>query len=292
MSQLGFLGDQFIKDPSSCLELDATKDGFWEDIKILDRMANRTTDNILCYYVRCGQCKPSEILSNNNSSLPGDFHEVLSSLGWMIDIKSHDGWSGGVGNNGHVRYWADDHSELAILTPTSPILDTAVNNNNNDQCPRRRVTLASSSSNGPELSRLFMSRRVSKVKNVEVQKVVLVWLENMEDSHMFPVKKMIPNTDAVSLMILLQPLRNKLLLVRTLDTEGEVSRVSPLVDGVTVSPMVAANLIRHTVLNVCRRERLEADSSLYHRKNVLHDIKVKYAVNNNTTVDQIEKVFR
>ena len=59
-----------------------------------------------------------------------------------------------------------------------------------------------------------------------------------------------------------------------------------------ISPVVAGNLARLTVLNTATRHRLEADSCLYHRKNLLHDIKMKHAVNNNDVVDQLVNVFK
>ena len=231
MSQLGFIGQMFIKDPSSCLEIDSSQDSFIDDLKMLDKMSFRSRDNILSYFVRSGQTKPSEILSN--TSVSQEYLDLLSSLGWLIDVKTHEGWSGGVNTkfSPQIRYWSDENNELAVLTPTTPIIDVS-NINDQDQVTRRRVTLASSSSsNGSEFSRLFMSRRLNKVKNVEVQKFIVVWFENLEDSDKFPVKKLVTNTESISLMIFLQPLKNKMMLVRTVDASGEVRRVFPLVDG-------------------------------------------------------------
>ena len=62
--------------------------------------------------------------------------------------------------------------------------------------------------------RMYTSRRPKKVKNVLHQKVVVVWMENIEDKDKFPVRKLITNSENLSLVIFLQPLENKLLVVR------------------------------------------------------------------------------
>ena len=292
LSQLGFTDFMVTEDINSCVELDTKKPEFWEDLKILDKMSSRTGDTMYVYYVRSGQEKGSDILANNvSSTLPSEYLQLLSSIGWQVEVKSHLGWTGvgGSKSSSHILYWGDDTSELAILVPCTPVFDL-VASTSDQECPQRRVTL--NCSTAPELSRLFMSRRSKKEKNFDHLKVVVAWFENMEDSERFPLKKLIPNTNSISLIIYLQPLKNQLLKIRTVGVDGRKKVVVPLVDGALVSQSVVGNLLRQTALNVCRRERLETDSSQYHRRNAIHNIETKYAVNNKNVVQSLVNMFQ
>ena len=126
---------------------------------------------------------------------------------------------------------------------------------------------------------------------VQNHKVVVVWFENIGDSDRFPLNNLIQTTSSVSLMILIQPLMNKLLKIRTVDTAGQVRIVSPLVDGVLVSPHVAGGLIRDTCLHVFRRERLEADTCEYHRRVALQNLKTKYGRADVGLTDQLGNLY-
>ena len=292
LSQLGFTNFMVLDDINSCVELDSSSSEFWEDLKTLDKVSPRTGDTMYVFYVRSGQEKGSDILANNvSSTLPPEYLQLLSSIGWQVEVKSHLGWTGvgGSKSSSHILYWGDDTSELAILAPCLPVFDL-VANTTDQECPQRRVTL--NCSTAPELSRLFISIRPKKEKKLDHLKIVVAWFENMEDADTFPLNKLIPNTDSISLIIYLQPLKNQLLKIRTIGLDGRTKDLTPLVDGALVSQCVVGNLLRQTALNVCRRERLETDSSQYHRRNAIHNIEVKYAVNNKNVVLALVNMFQ
>ena len=91
------------------------------------------------------------------------------------------------------------------------------------------------------------------------QRVVVSWLENMEDAAKFPLSQLLPGYSSVCLVIFLQPLASGLVRVMITGWDGKPKCVVPLVDGLVVSPLVLGQLVRQTALNMCRRARLESD---------------------------------
>ena len=136
-----------------------------------------------------------------------------------------------------------------------------------------------------------MSRRPKKDKIIEHQKVIVVWIEYMEDYDKFPSRKLIVNSDSVSIIIYLQLLKTNLVQVRTVDVDGNVRTVAPLMDGVQVTLPAAGQLVRQTCINSCNRDRLESDTAQCLRKNALHNIKMKYAVNNDDLVESLTNLY-
>ena len=270
MTQLGFTHQML--NTSMCEELDSGAEEFWADLRSLDRMSTRTADSVYVYYVRSGQTEASEIWANTLASdLPVEYSSLLTSMGHRLEAGDQ-GWRGqGSQAAREVYYWENQSSELAILSPFERIIDKETSEN---KLSSRRPTIGTI--NGQEMSSLFSSMRLKKESIVQNQKVAVVWFENIDDSDKFPLNNLIQTTSSVSLMILIQPLMNNLLKVRTVDTAGKVSLVSPLVDGVLVSPHVAGSLIRETCLHVFRRDRLEADTCEYHRRVALQNLKTKY----------------
>jgi hypothetical protein len=121
---------------------------FASNLKILDAISNRTSDTIFVYYVRKGLTNADEILANNKLQTVSNsqFREFVLSLGCIVDVKSHSGWTGHVStawkiieddNNSkqvaeeenslqfdgrkHVLYWADVSHELVFMLPSGPI---------------------------------------------------------------------------------------------------------------------------------------------------------------------------
>ena len=271
LSQLGLVDQMLSGDEEDCLPLDSSSPQFWTDLKSLDSLNTRTVQTLCVYYVRRGQSRVSDILANNlSSSLPPDYLRLLSSLGWQVEVDSHAGWDGNVNStSSHILYWADDLSELAILVPCQPIIETF-----------------------PDLSTPTSAKRL---KYMTDQKVLLVWLESPEDRDKFPHKMLITNTESVSLIIYLSVLECGLVKVEVTTGEDQERTVSPLASGLVTSQSGLAGLVRQTALNVCRRDRLEADTSqqcpaLVRRAAILN-IRNNYGGNNNYTADNIQSLF-
>ncbi|XP_015122062.1 ral GTPase-activating protein subunit beta isoform X3 [Diachasma alloeum] len=116
-------------------------------------------------------------------------------------------------------------------------------------------------------------------------KIMVVWLESLEDYAHFPVDQLLPysSTGLESncrtlqasdvLLIYLHSLSNGLLRVKL---QGPVSRINlatPLIDGMLVSRRVLGTLVRQTAINMARRKRLDNDS--YHPPHVRRRLKVQ-----------------
>lgn len=100
MSHFGFLTLSPDKNRStatpSLVKLDANQPGFAEALESLDKLPTRSTDTLHVFYMKSGQRRASDILGNVNSQadIDGVFLELLLSLGWPVNVKSHAGWTG------------------------------------------------------------------------------------------------------------------------------------------------------------------------------------------------------
>lgn len=155
LSHFGFLsiGETSSKakeNPSmlsqSLIVLDSKKQGFLNDLQVLDKMSPRTCDTVHIFYVRVGQSSHHDIIENMNeeniSTLDNNFWQMLQTLGKAVDIDEHAGWTGFINSswkintptarksrgdfrvgdmnyNGEKRiiYWADVSSEMAFVVP-------------------------------------------------------------------------------------------------------------------------------------------------------------------------------
>ncbi|KAK1126439.1 hypothetical protein K0M31_005074 [Melipona bicolor] len=118
-------------------------------------------------------------------------------------------------------------------------------------------------------------------------KIMVVWLESLEDFAQFPISDLLPCTYSgleqsrviqVSdvQVIFLQALSSGLMRIRL---QGPVSRINlatPLIDGMVVSRRVLGTLVRQTALNMGRRKRLDNDS--YHPPHVRRRLKIQEMV--------------
>ncbi|KAI4894193.1 hypothetical protein NFI96_011735 [Prochilodus magdalenae] len=109
-------------------------------------------------------------------------------------------------------------------------------------------------------------------------KVLVVWVERYDDIENFPVSELLAETStgvesAVNSsasrpsssekdvpVIFIHPLKTGLFRIKLHGAMGKFSMVIPLVDNMVVSRRSLGFLVRQTVINVCRRKRLESDS--------------------------------
>lgn len=130
----------------SLISLNHKSSDFASNLKVLDAISNRTSDTIFVYYVREGMTHAHDILDNarHQSLLNGPFGEFLLSLGCVINVSRHVGWTGHISSawkildedisptseeqlnfDGRKRalYWADVSHEVVFITPSGPIPD-------------------------------------------------------------------------------------------------------------------------------------------------------------------------
>ncbi|XP_073726642.1 ral GTPase-activating protein subunit beta isoform X4 [Misgurnus anguillicaudatus] len=109
-------------------------------------------------------------------------------------------------------------------------------------------------------------------------KVLVVWVERYDDIENFPVSELLAETStgvettANSTasrssssekdvpIIFIHPLKTGLFRVKLHGAVGKFNMVIPLVDNMVVSRRSLGFLVRQTVINACRRKRLESDS--------------------------------
>uniref|UniRef100_A0A8C5DL61 Ral GTPase-activating protein subunit beta n=1 Tax=Gouania willdenowi TaxID=441366 RepID=A0A8C5DL61_GOUWI len=109
-------------------------------------------------------------------------------------------------------------------------------------------------------------------------KVFVVWVERFDDIENFPLSDLLAETSTgleASMsnstscrygllekdvpLIFIHPLKTGLFRLRLHGAVGKFGMVIPVVDGMVVSRRALGFLVRQTVINVCRRKRLESD---------------------------------
>ncbi|XP_071374651.1 ral GTPase-activating protein subunit beta-like isoform X1 [Centroberyx affinis] len=113
LSHFGLLSPEALKEPGlSCVPaqlvlLDSSLPGFSEALSSLDRLPSRSCDSAFVFYMRAGQKTAAEILRNvdSSSSVQPVFLDFLLSLGWLVEVGRHPGWTGSVRTS-----WATNHN--------------------------------------------------------------------------------------------------------------------------------------------------------------------------------------
>nr|XP_046167528.1 ral GTPase-activating protein subunit beta-like isoform X1 [Oncorhynchus gorbuscha] len=127
-------------------------------------------------------------------------------------------------------------------------------------------------------------------------KVLVVWVERYDDIENFPLADLLvetstgvettansststrPTTSGQDVQVIfIHPLKTGLFRIRLHGALGKFSMVVPLVDGMVVSRRSLGFLVRQTVINACRRKRLESDS--YNPPHVRRKQKIAEVVN-------------
>jgi len=258
LSHLGLLSEAYMDDDNlSLIELDASNSKFWEELKSLDMLSTRNQDTILVYYVKNKETSSCDILSNSLSAdLPSSYLTLLSSLGWQVELGQHPGWAGQQvktsDDSQHILYWADEFTELAILVPCQPYL---LSESSEQVLAAEQQRYCASPR--PGIGRMVANRKGERM--MDNQRVVVAWLENMEDATKFPLSQLVPGYNSVCVVIFLQPISSGLVRVKVTGWNGKPRCVAPLGDGMVVSPLVLGQLVRQTAVNMSRRTRMESD---------------------------------
>ncbi|KAG7283496.1 hypothetical protein CRUP_035289 [Coryphaenoides rupestris] len=287
LSHFGFLSLEALKEPNNSrlpphlIGLESSMPGFFDDISYLDLLPCRPFDTVFVFYVRAGQKSSHEILRNveSSSSVQPQFLEFLLSLGWPVEVGRHPGWTGhldtswslnccadgtdaqpqeeaaspeetgGSRFNGEkkVLYYADALTEIAFVVPslTENSEDSSVHSDSTVEAdsttdlmppilkqpnltlelfPNHSDNLETAKKNFP-LSDLLAETSTGLEANVSSSTSCRSGL----------LEKDIP-------LIFIHPLKTGLFRMRLHGAVGKFSMVIPL-----------------TVINVCRRKRLESD---------------------------------
>jgi len=188
-----------------------------------------------------------------------------------------------------LLYWSDVTGELAILVPTAspdPGTDPRPSSaqgaaflvSSTDQQQSASQSASGPDSGGFEGTRLeraptslslelgddHVNRR--KLGRGQGQgsggehKVVVAWLESIEDAENFPLGDLVASVNNICLVIFVHPLASGLHRIKLAGQIGKMHYATPLVDGMVISRRAIGSMLRQTALNMCRRKRLEADT--------------------------------
>ncbi|XP_032454306.1 ral GTPase-activating protein subunit beta isoform X8 [Nasonia vitripennis] len=252
--------------------------------------------------------------STSTSSVSANAHVVQPA-----DEEEH----GGALYNGsrHVLYWADVSSEVAFVVPTwAANVTTSETADNNFSEPanvwfercvstsaaqafsnshavtgqtramsldleKQSANMASSAAAAP-IEPIKPSRRATK-HSFPAQtdtKIMVVWLESLEDYAQFPIAGLLPHThtgldhsrtvQACDVhVIYLQALASGLMRIKLQGPTSRMNLATPLIDGMVVSRRALGPLVRQTALNIGRRKRLDNDS--YHPPHVRRRLRIQ-----------------
>ena len=153
-----------------------------------------------------------------------------------------------------VLYWADVCSELAIVIPSklSGAEEERPASMQEESGERLERTHTSLSLEVGDESRSRKPGRGGPSGGGQEQKVVLIWLESLEDADLVPLASLVSGINTVCLVIFLQPLASGLIRVKLAGHVGKMNLATPLVDGMVVSRRALGPLVRQTALNMCR----------------------------------------
>uniref|UniRef100_A0A8C1QYJ6 Ral GTPase-activating protein subunit beta n=1 Tax=Cyprinus carpio TaxID=7962 RepID=A0A8C1QYJ6_CYPCA len=208
------------------------------------------------------------------------------------------GDTGGGVFNGEKRvlYYADALTEIAFVVPSlaessEHSFPTADSDSQMELLPslpkQPNLTLElfpnHSDSMGPtQRSPTVKSRKLPAGRTIPPlgpdAKVLVVWVERYDDIENFPVSELLAETstgvettvnsstsrssssEKDVPIIFIHPLKTGLFRIKLHGAMGKFSMVIPLVDNMVVSRRSLGFLVRQTVINACRRKRLESDS--------------------------------
>ncbi|XP_025410091.1 ral GTPase-activating protein subunit beta isoform X8 [Sipha flava] len=234
LSHFGFLSrlddtNYFFFQPSSVpslVALNVHHENFCKDLEILDNTPSRTCDTCHVFYVKDGQKNFKDILNNvnSNASVSSNFLEMLTNLGWSVNINEHPGWTGHVEtswnlpNHSHsndhifntthggslyngesqVIYWADVSSEIAFVVPTNGKPQKSkgdvsqVTQRYLKPVTTRALSIEFDYKGKPTQQHIEPSKRRPQFVSATV---MLVWLESFEDHIHFPIANLLPYTN-------------------------------------------------------------------------------------------------
>ncbi|XP_071767266.1 ral GTPase-activating protein subunit beta-like isoform X9 [Centroberyx gerrardi] len=197
------------------------------------------------------------------------YADALTEIAFVVPSLTENSEESSVHSDSTVE--ADTNSDLmpSILKQPNLTLELFPNHSDNLESAKK-------------LSPLVKTKRSSTGKSFPAlgpeTKVFVVWVERFDDIENFPLSDLLAETSTgleASMsnsascrsgllekdvpLIFIHPLKTGLFRIRLHGAVGKFSMVIPLVDGMVVSRRALGFLVRQTVINVCRRKRLESD---------------------------------
>uniref|UniRef100_A0A3B3DL27 Ral GTPase-activating protein subunit beta n=1 Tax=Oryzias melastigma TaxID=30732 RepID=A0A3B3DL27_ORYME len=226
------------------------------------------------------------------------YADALTEIAFVVPSLTENSEESSVHSDSTVE--ADTNSELmsGLLKQSNLTLELFPNHSENLESAKK-------------LSPLVKTKRSSTGKSYPQlgpeTKVFVVWVERFDDIENFPLSDLLAETSTgleASMsnstscrsglvekdvpLIFIHPLKTGLFRIRLHGAVGKFGMVIPLVDGMVVSRRALGFLVRQTVINLCRRKRLESD--LYNPPHVRRKQKITEIVQRYRT-KQLEPEF-
>ncbi|KAJ3433697.1 hypothetical protein M0812_22662 [Anaeramoeba flamelloides] len=106
------------------IKLINSNESFFEDLKKLDQTPERNRLSIGIIYIEKGQNRMNNgdgIFDNLNNKVDLEYKNFLKEIGWIVDLKNHDGWDGGLNykkTGRYTPYYANYSTEIVFHTST------------------------------------------------------------------------------------------------------------------------------------------------------------------------------
>jgi hypothetical protein len=234
---------------------------FYKSLKALDKLSERETYKIGVVYVKNGQEMPNNIFSNDSAS--DLFNEFVDSLGWPVNLQTHNGFNGNiekssVGKDDYLPYYANATTEAFFHVTT-------------------RITTNNDSQN------------LSKKRLIGNDVVHIIWSEHDRDYRYWTI-----TAPESFFYIIIYPITNGFFRIQTvirpnakishfvlpdgLDSTTPVP-IGPLVNGMVVDKMSLAPLVKLTALNACKAHKIYTKGfkkPYTTRKQMIDEIITKY----------------
>mmetsp|Transcript_2685 Transcript_2685/g.9507 ORF Transcript_2685/g.9507 Transcript_2685/m.9507 type:complete len:1308 (+) Transcript_2685:68-3991(+) len=243
LSHLGFLA---FENRTMLYPLQMSED-FFSYLRMLDQLPERECIKVGVVFIRKGQSE-EDFYSNLGGTL--DYQEMVTSLGWGVNVGKHNGFLGTLDRNiqaGQVNtapYWANHGTEVLFHVAT------LMPNNMSGSDKRRQVT------------------------NVYA---MVIWAETMEEFTPQMIWKKVRHN---VVLIVISPMPNGLYHVK-LFSKNETSGIGPIVDGCVLSKYVLGHLVRDTAISAHRKETHDTETPQQHREQCLQDIYDRFKVDCN-----------
>ncbi|OAF72214.1 hypothetical protein A3Q56_00030 [Intoshia linei] len=219
---------QFLKDfgflhfnkRSSISLLKYSKD-LITDLKALDSYSGRECFKIAIVYIGKGQFDKKTIFHNMRGS--DRFERFIKKIGWVVNLKYHNGFMGGLsstGANGNTSYYYSN-SAYEIMFHVSTLLRASNTHNNLNMITRH-------------------------IGNDEVH---IIWNESGREYNIDSIR-----TEFADHILVVTPLDKNFNFINFKDKKG-TKDVGPLYDGAIVPNSVLENLVRETVINMSINRR-------------------------------------
>ncbi|KAJ6233543.1 hypothetical protein M0813_29850 [Anaeramoeba flamelloides] len=201
---------------------------FKNSIKQLDQLSERRNQSISVIYIGPNQnryCDISYIFENKRGSDP--FNKFISQLGWMVDLKNHNGYNGDLNwkeSGRKTPYYGNYYTEVVFH------VSTLIN---------------------------FKENNVERVKEIlGKNRVCVVWID---DERAFNPKILKSNLNSIFLII--RPHYTGLFSITFMDYAQSSQIKGPLSENVLISEKALGALVRKTVI-ITDQELTEAQTNI------------------------------